>query len=146
MFAGAAFGHDEGGFVLVQDGALRGGVVGVEGYGVLAERVEGGDVLVEGREDVEACFPEGLAVREGVRAAAEVLFLALVNDGDAVGHKDVGGDVLGKGEVGGVVCEAWHVLVLWDWLVLEAGPLALLGVNPMLTSLKVPRIVVSWQF
>ena len=68
-------------------------------------------MLIHRVEDIEAMLPQRLTVRVRISATGEVLFLALVDDWDAVVHDDEGCNVHGAGHVGGVVGEAWNVLV-----------------------------------
>jgi hypothetical protein len=70
-------------------------VVGVDLNGVFAEFVEGSRQLVEWRGGVVGGEPEGFAVL-GVTGAVEVLFLALVDYGDAVKEESECEDIFGE--------------------------------------------------
>ena len=66
---------------------------------LVADLVDGADEAVKEGFGRVGRGPEGFAVVR-VATATEVLFLALVDDGDAVGEEGEGDDGFGEGEVG----------------------------------------------
>ena len=78
-----------------------------------AEEVESGEELVDGCLWVESELPKGSAVEVGLDVSTKVLLDSIVHDGNAVSGEEVGRDVAGAREVGGVVPETGNIVVLY---------------------------------
>lgn len=107
-----AFAEGDGALLAVDGVVAEGGVVEGSLNGVVADDVEGLDVQVKRVGGVVAVVPEGFAVQVALCVSGLVLFLALVDDGDAVAEDGVGEDILGQSKVVRVAREACNVVVL----------------------------------